>query len=334
MPHRHRRPATLSLTLAALCCAGCQTTSILVVSGLALRKQPLAIAIVVDPAPTTAIAPFNPFNRYLPMQLAMADELRQPVSVDNCFAFQAGQGLTSGWYALAIVTPSQYAALPPDSRTRVLAVAADRRGRAVRAGLLIVPEQSAIRTIGDLRGKVVAFGPTGDSLTHHAALQLLSENGVAREDLALELLPVPGSLKHLPNNKAVAQSVLSNASAAGFVDESAWDEMPESGSDARNPARSQFRIIGQTVALPVELVVASPKLDAATAERIGQFLLRAGKRKPDMVRALDFSGFAEPNAEMLAACARLKADSGASHRGGAREPDDASPTTAQARRAP
>lgn len=334
MPHRHRWPATLSLAIAALCCAGCQTTSILVVSGVALRKQPLAIAIVADPAPTTAIAPFNPFNRYLPMQLAMADELRQPVSVDSCFAFQAGQGLASGWYALAVVSPSQYAALPPGSRARVLAVAVDRRGRTARAGLLIVPEQSAIRSIGDLRGKTVAFGPAGDSLTHRAALQLLRESGVAREDLALELLPVPGSLKHLPNYKAVTQSVLSSGSAAGFVDESAWEEMPESGGDMRNPARSQFRIIGRTISLPVELVIASPRLDPATADQIEQFLLRLGKRKPDVARALDVSGYAEPNGQMLAACASLTADSGAARRGAEPERSTAPPTTAEARPAP
>ena len=305
---RHHRPmlASALICIATLCCVSCQTTGVFVVSRLALHKQPLAIAVVVDPAPTTAIAPFNPFSSYLPLQLALADALKQPVSVDSCFAFQASQGLANGWYAMAIVTPAQYAALPPAGRSRVLAVPADRKGRAMRSAVLVVPARSAARTVADLRGKVVAFGPADDSRMHHAALQFLGASGIARSDLSLEVLPVPGSLKHFPNSKAVAQSVLNESSFAGFVDESFWDEIPEASSKSDVLARSQFRVLGRTAELPDHLLLASTMLDAPTSERIQRSFLELGERKPDVARSLQIGGYIEPPAEALTNCDALK----------------------------
>jgi len=284
--------------------AGCQTTRSLLLSVIGVEKKPLAVALVMDIKPDTALAVLNPFPRYAALQQALAQELGRPVAVDPCFAFQACRELETGWYHVAVVTPIQYARLPEPLAANVLVVPVDAQGRTARAAALVVRADSAIRAVSDLRGQSVAFGPEDDSRTHHAALQLLRDAGLARTDLALEVLPVPGSLKHLPTTQSVLQAVIRGSAAAGFVDEASWEKLPPmAGSD--EPAQDKLRVIGRTVALPDRLFVASPRLDEATADAVREALLRIGTQRPDALAPLGISGYAVPDAELLTSCRAL-----------------------------
>jgi ABC-type phosphate/phosphonate transport system substrate-binding protein len=297
-----RRLTCLLVLLAAA--AGCQTARSLLLSVIGVEKKPLAVALVMDVKPEAALAVLNPFPRYAALQQALAQELGRPVAVDPCFAFQAQRELETGWYHVAVVTPVQYARLPEPLTANVLVVPVDAQGRTARAAVLVVRADSSVRAAADLRGQSVAFGPEDDSRTHHAALQLLREAGLARTDLALEVLPVPGSLKHLPTAQSVLQAVIRGSAAAGFVDEAAWEELPDTGGPDE-PARDMLRIVGRTAALPDRLFVASPQLDEATADAVREALLRVGTQRPDALSPLGISGYAVPDAELLRACRAL-----------------------------
>jgi len=297
-----RRLTCLLVLLAAA--AGCQTARSLLLSVIGVEKKPLAVALVMDVKPEAALAVLNPFPRYAALQQALAQELGRPVAVDPCFAFQAQRELETGWYHVAVVTPVQYARLPEPLTANVLVVPVDAQGRTARAAVLVVRADSSVRAAADLRGQSVAFGPEDDSRTHHAALQLLREAGLARTDLALEVLPVPGSLKHLPTAQSVLQAVIRGSAAAGFVDEAAWEELPDTGGPDE-PARDMLRIVGRTAALPDRLFVASPRLDEATADAVREALLRVGTQRPDALSPLGISGYAVPDAELLTACRAL-----------------------------
>lgn len=284
---------------------GCQTAGGRFLSLIGLQKEPLALAVLVEPGPAGAVQSLNPFTPYAGLQGALRDALGRPISVDLCFPFQGEGGLHSGWYDLAVVTPAQFARLESRERLPVLAVALDEQGRAAQPALLIVPAASPTRGIADLRGKVVAFGPAEDSRTHHAALQLLERAGLARTDLQLSPVPLPGSLKHFPNMRAVAQSVLAGSSDAGFITQAAWDALPERDARPGEPARAALRVLAATAALPDRLVVGSPKLDAPTADQVRAALLAVGRTRPEAVAPLGSAGFVEPEPELLAACRAL-----------------------------
>jgi ABC-type phosphate/phosphonate transport system substrate-binding protein len=119
------------------------------------------------------------------------------------------------------------------------------------------------------------------------------------------VLPVPGTLKHLPDMRAVAQTVLAGGAAAGFIDEAAWETLPERQTKEGAPARDKLRVIARTCALPDSLIVASAKLDPATAERVQAFLLAIGHQHPDVLRPLAVSGYQAPAAGLLTTCRNL-----------------------------
>jgi ABC-type phosphate/phosphonate transport system substrate-binding protein len=172
--------------------------------------------------------------------------------------------------------------------------------------VLIVAAGSTLQHVTDLRGQVVAFGPPDDSLTHHAALQLLQAAGLAPTDLALEALPVPGSLKHFPNTRATAQSVINGSSQAGFVPEADWAALPAQDAREGEPARGKLRVIAETTALPARLIVASVKMDDATAQRVREALVSMGARRPAALEPLEIAGYTTPGADVLAACRALQ----------------------------
>lgn len=304
MPTRPGR-CLLMMGAALIGVSGCQSTGARLLSLIGLKKEPLAIALVMDARPAQAIEALNPFPRYARLQKALEQELGRPVGVDPCYLFQAESGLKSGWYQLAILTPAQYAQLAARDELEVLVAPVDRQGRVTQRALLVVPAQSSVERVLDLRGEVVAFGPPNDTLTHRAALRLLREAGLSKTDLALEAFPVPGSLKHFSNATAVAQSVINGSSAAGFIDQAAWEAFPEHAEREGQPARDQLRVLAQTTALPKRLMVAAPALDANTRQSIRAFLVAVGKQQPEALEPLKIAGYAVLPEDALAACRTL-----------------------------
>lgn len=304
---RHSRLARIaSLALTALIGAsGCQTTGSYLLSAFGLKKDPLAVALVLDGKPGDVAGALNPFPRYTAMQKTLGEALKRPVAVDPCFVFQASSGLNTGWYGAAIVTPTQYAHLPEDARPEVLVVSLDENKRPARPALLIVSAKSEITNIEQLNGLTVAFGPKEDARTHHAALQLLRKANIAPENLSLEVLPVPG-LKHMPNDRSVFQTVANDSSDAGFVDVAAWEALPEHGT-GDELARDQFRVIAKTIDLPGRLVLASPKLDADTANALVNFLTTVDMQHPEVIAPIGIGGYQRPPEGLVAACADLTA---------------------------
>lgn len=295
---------TVGLALLLAVSSGCQTAGLRFLSLVGLKKEPLAMALVVD-QPTEAVGLLNPFTPYQPLQKAMGESLRRPIAVDLCMAFQVETGLKSGWHDLAVVSPAQYARLTQPEVFRTIVCSVDGRHRMSRPALLVVPADSDVRSAADLRGKVVAFGPAEDSRTHYAALKLLHEAGLRKQDLALDVLPIPGSLKHFPHMRAVALAVINGSATAGFIDEAAWEEFPEEDAAENTPARSKLRVIDRTKAVPDRIILASPTLDEATIGAIRTFLLQVGEKQPEVLSNLTAKAYAVPGEHTLAACREL-----------------------------
>ncbi len=302
MTRREQHTALLLMTILLGTAVSCQTTGSRFLSLFGLQKEPIALALVIDADPVQTVAALNPFPRYAALQRAMQDDLGRPVTVEPCFLFQAKSGLESGWYDAAVMTPTHYARLANAEQHRVLATPVDAAGRATHPAYLVVPAGSEFNDPSELAGHVVAFGPGDDALTHHAALLLLRKHGVQRTDLALEPLPVPGSLKHFPIARSVAQSVINGSSHTGFISQLDWETMPTTATEEGLPTRDELRIIGETIALPLKLVVASPKLDQQSASQIRDFLLSAAGEHPAALEPLGIYGYTIPDEEISQTC--------------------------------
>lgn len=292
--------------------AGCQSAPVAQTLHLfGLSRKPLVVALAAEkPRQTEPLAmlarTLNPFQPCEPLLAKLSQRLDRPATCDLAFTFQIEGHLQIGLAQLAMVTPRHYAAFSDPRRFEVLAVSRDERGRPARPAVLVVRRESSIRRVEDLAHKVVAFGPAGDPRTHLAALLLLNDHGLSKGDLALEPLPLPGSLKHFTNMRSVAQSVIRGSSDAGFVDLRSWERWAEEPADLPHPDRSRLRVVAETIALPDLLVLRSPKLDDPTAERVRSFLLSADRTASEALRPLDIAGFVAPDEATLDACLRLK----------------------------
>jgi len=303
-------PPLLPLACAALLpatvgCLGRPSYRLLHVIGLA--EKPLVVSLVLERSPDESNPPplLNPFEPYGELFKALGQAAGSKVIGDLCFPFQLEPNLGLGICHLAIVSPLQYAQITHREPFEVLAVAADEKDRAARSALLVVAASSPIQTVEELRGRKVAFGPLADARTHHAGLMLLAEHGLSATDLSLELLPLPGSLKHFPHMRGVAQSVINGSSDAGLIDVAAWERFPESDARPDEPVRDKLRVLAATVPLPDALILRSPTLDDATAGKVRQFLLSAASTAPDALRPLHLGGYHAPTPELLDTCVRV-----------------------------
>jgi phosphonate transport system substrate-binding protein len=281
--------------------SGCQSgaTGASVLSLIGLSEKPLVVALIVEPGV------LNPFAPHEELRKAMSKAIKRPVRLDLCLPIQLEPNLQLGFYDFACVTPACYVEMSQRVRFDVIAAAADQAGRVARSAVLVVAADSEIEDVTDLRGKTVAFGPRDDARTHHAGLLLLRENGIAKADLSLEVLPLPGSLKHFAKSRDVAQSVINASSDAGFLDEAAFDAMPQTSSIDSEPARDRLRVIARTIPVPTKLVIRSPKAKADLVSKVTDFLLTADEKHPNALRPLLLSGYQAPSEQMLAACKDL-----------------------------
>lgn len=281
-----------------------------VLSALGVGRPPLVVAHVIDDPAAAVVGQVNPFPDYEKLRAALSKDLGRPVSVDVCLPFQAESGLDNGWYALAFITPHQWSQF--GNRTREpLAVRLDAAGRETHSALLIVKSDAAARSAADLRQKVIAFGPANDSRTHIAALQALEARGLKRGDWTLDLLPVPGSLKHIADARAAGQALQLGLADAAFVDELEFAGLPATAPTGDAIAQTKFRVLDRTAALPTRLVLRSPKLADAEAALVREALLAAAERHPAALQALRSAGFRAPSSATVAACAALPSAAGA-----------------------
>ena len=263
-----------------------------------LSEKPVVIALTAEPG---VLDPFTPHEK---LRQAMSTAIDRPVRLDLSLPIQIAPNLSLGFYDFAMVTPACYADMNGRSHYELVASSVDEHGYAGRAALLVIAADADPRQVGDLRGKKIAFGPRRDSRTHYAALALLRENAIKPTDLELELLPLPGSLRHVADARERLRGVLEGGADAAFIDAADFDDLPETGDDA-GPTRDDFRIIARTVGVPDRIVIRSPKADDAVVAAVGDFLLKTSDTDPEALRPLLISGYQPPTDKLRAACARL-----------------------------
>ena len=296
MPRTHLRGTALLLCLLGFWQTGCHrgATGSTFLSLFGLKERPVVVALVAQ------VGVMDPFTPHEELRKAMSASIKRPVRLDLCLPMQLAPNLQLGFYDFAIVPPSYYVEMSNHDRYPIVAATVDDTGRVSHPAVLVVPTGSPIQTIEELRGKKVGFGPSTDARTHHAGMHLLNEHGIAKKDLSLALLPVPGSLWHYPTMRDVALAIQNGSVDAGFIDEEKFDLFAAHSDLEGEPARDQLRIIGRTKPVPDLLVIQSPKTKPEIVTQVQTFLLAAGKEHPEALRPLLLTAYEKPSAELCA----------------------------------
>ena len=126
----------------------------------------------------------------------------------------------------------------------------------------------------------------------------MEDAGLPVKDLFPDLLtPPPLAFEGRLYLKDAAQQLLINLTIeAAVVDELVYEAMPATdGNFITGPSKDQFRILGETAAVPEMLVVAGPSADAGLTEKLKDELLNKVKDDPYVCRQLGIKGFAPPD---------------------------------------
>jgi len=156
-----------------------------------------------------------------------------------------------------------------------LAMLTDREGSTTLTGLFVVPTSDPVRTIADLAGYRIIFGPPDSAEKHSAALAALKKSGVA----------VPEKPETAPACTDAAIAALENKQkpgAAAVISSYAMALLEGCGT----VEKGSLRVIGRTGRVPFITVFATPSVDAeARQEILGA--LSAAAEVPELLVAME-----------------------------------------------
>ena len=140
-------------------------------------------------------------------------------------------------------------------------------------GVIIALKKSGLKSIGDLKGKTMLFGPSLGPTAYMSQLDLLIKGGVNPEnDLAFYSIPA-GSFKH----EKVIYGVLFGKYDAGAVPMTDFERMAEDGRIDRN----DFTVIAEGQPIPYCTFGVTQRVDDGLAQKVKKALLDL--RKDDTV---------------------------------------------------
>jgi ABC-type phosphate/phosphonate transport system substrate-binding protein len=218
-----------------------------------------------------------------------------------------GQQLCQGGIAFAFMSAGEYAAVEQPGKLTLLASGVNAIGKTFRKAYLVVKAGSHVKTVADCRGKRFAFGVYGDVLTDVAARRALEQAGVPPGDLLREIPLLTGLLEgqlhrieydgRLYLRGEAATKIASDLTVnAGVIDQVTYEQMPATGGNLiTGPSKDQFKIVGETPAIPEMVVVAGPAADPELVEKFREFLLQDVIDDELVCRQLGVSGFSPPD---------------------------------------
>ena len=244
--------------------------ALLILAGCSGEKPTFRIAYMICNSLGETKARFAPLTAYLAASTGARFEPVYLDTVDFEEAFAKGNIDFTHTNSLLFLALSE--------RQKVRLVAAEKRGSfgALTSGTIIVRADSPVRTLQDLKGKRLVFGPQWAPYGFLAQYALLLKNGVDPEkDLGPYRFP-PGSWKH----EKIIYSVLYGAFDAGAAPLIDLEEMTAEGK----VAKEDFRIIASTPLGPYCTFGASARVDSKWSDKVKDALLAV---TPDTVAEVE-----------------------------------------------
>jgi ABC-type phosphate/phosphonate transport system substrate-binding protein len=248
-----------------------------------------------------AAAPFSELQR------GLSSAIGRPTQFETLQPFQIHAHLATGRVQFAFVDADDENEVVADGAGKVIARPVFAQEAPTCTALFVVPKDSPIKDLSELKGKRVAFGPPNHPALHWAALKAIKEAGVEEKDLAKQVLPIPGSLQFHINSLEAAKAALFKLEAdVGVVDEAEYTRWPETGGNALTSALSisisqdQLRVIGRTEPVPMfpsGAVVASSGADPKLVEKVCRYLTETLPTKERITKPLGLVSYEAPKRE-------------------------------------
>ncbi len=218
--------------------------------------------------------PAEMHRRLTPLTRYLSDELKMPVTLKLAKNMPAAiDDVAEGVVDIAYLTPVAYIKSHKKGNTRLVAKTVTK-GQASFKLMIVVREDSPIRTIDDLKNKTFAFGDKA---------ALLQRAVVVGSGLPLESL---SSYKFLGHYDNIVRAVLHGDFDAGILKDTKAYQWQGKG----------IRILYASDELPPYNIAASGKIDDAVLENLQAAFLKLDAKNPEhknIIKALDkkYDGF-------------------------------------------
>lgn len=236
------------------------TLTVLFSAALHLDAQAKSVTIAVLPCSDVegAFSQFQPLAKYLREETGLEIELIFPRD-----ARQLENFILKSQADFVFQEPGAYVRLRNTFSAATALQVLDIEGKDVNSGAVVVRKDSGLRTLADLRGKVVEFGAPGSTTKWLAAKWLFIKNGID-PDADLRYYYHGGCCED------IAFTVFFKVADAGIVCAHAMDKLFK----AKSIDPGELMVIAQTEEVPTWVFAATKGVDAATASAVNQALLK------------------------------------------------------------
>lgn len=204
-------------------------------------------------------------DRFEPLGAWLGRKLGRPVVVEHVNTFDVVERAQRKDFDVLQTNGYIYVAVKEKVGAKLLAREVKSDTGKDTGGLIVVRAGSPVRTVADLKGKKMVFGPVlspGGYLTQYATML---RAGFDPEKMLGSYTFLPGAWQH----EKVVYSVLYGASDAGAVKFGDLDRMEREGK----VRKSGFRVIASSEPVPNCTVYALPHVDDETAGKVREALL-------------------------------------------------------------
>lgn len=237
------------------------------------NAKPIQIAILPCNNIEISFKKYYPLLRYLMEQTNLDAKLVVPADL-NAFV----NSMRKGEIDFVLQDPHTYLKLRHLYHNDELLKTLSTEGAATQSAVVVVRKDSQIRTLNDLRGKTVLFGPESSSTKWLAAKLLFKENGI---DLDKDLK----AYSHGGCCEDIAFSVYLKSFDAGVVCAHFLAEHEEKQKELGVKAE-ELLVIARTRFVPTKVFAAHKDLSQDIISKINHALLRLDKKNPEQAKIL------------------------------------------------
>ncbi|MDH5324103.1 MAG: PhnD/SsuA/transferrin family substrate-binding protein [Gammaproteobacteria bacterium] len=194
------------------------------------NKLVLTFGIYTSDKPSKMVRQFRPILNEL--EQAMATQLGQEVTIKTHVApsYEQGlQNLVDGRVDFSRVGPASYVLAKKADPAIDLVAMELKKGQKEFYGVIVVAQDSPIKTISDLKGKRFAFGDQNSTIGRYLSQQYLLQHKIHAKDLA--------AIDYLERHDAVGAAVASGLYHAGALKRSTFEHLVKKGHKLRELAR-------------------------------------------------------------------------------------------------
>ncbi len=247
--------------------------------------------VVIAITPCTDI--IKTFKNFQPLVVYLQGMINRPVQLiipKDFYEFESF--VKNGKVDFAYQAPHTYVRLAHLYNQEILLKALTPEGESRHHGVIIVRKDSPVKTLADLKGKVVMFGSELSTAKCMAPKQLFRENG----------FDIDRDLKRYIHNgscESIALNVFLKSVDAGVICDYSFEEInePEDSEKGDIPA-GQMRIVAETIEIPTWVFSSLKNTDSEMATRVSQALRaldRENEQHEALLEAAEIGGFVSTN---------------------------------------